>query len=108
MQEDLIKVYSDQTIHQYQSIIQFNYLLLTSLEKGIDAQLEAINSYSHINFEYTKSITNPKSIEDMQSFSVELLKTIEPLNNNPLKDSIKHPDPTQELISDNENIWQII
>lgn len=108
MQEDILQSYSDQAMKQYQSLIQLNSLWLGNLEKGIDIQLDAIDLYTHINFEQAKNIASIKGIEDLQSFSENTTRITESFNERLIKHSEKISDLSKGLISDSENIWQIL
>jgi phasin family protein len=112
MQESFIKAYSDQVMKQYQSMIQLNSFWLTNLEKGIDLQLDALNEYSHITLEQAKNIADFKSFEDLERFHERSSKVSDSLNKRLLKDNKQLTDMTHEmtkdLVSDAENIWQIL
>lgn len=108
MQEDLIKICSDQTSEQFQSIIQLNSLLLTNLEQGVDFQLKAINSCYRINIEHVLNIAEFNGLEDLQNFSKGSSRITESFNK-PLSTDIERATILpQELISDTEHIWQIL
>lgn len=108
MQEDILQSYSDQAMKQYQSLIQLNSLWLGNIEKGIDIQLDAINLCTHINFEQAKNIASIKGIEDLQSFSEETSRINESFNERLVKHNEKITNLSKSLISDSENIWQIL
>jgi phasin family protein len=108
MQEDILQSYSNQAIKNYQSLIQLNSLWLGNLEKGIDIQLDAINLYTHINFEQAKNIVSIKGIEDLQSFSENTARITESFNERLIEHNEKISGISKDLISDSENIWQIL
>ncbi len=108
MQESFIQAYSDQVMKQYQSMIQLNTFWLTNIEKGLDLQIDALNEYSNITLEQAKNIADFKSLEDFESFHARSTKISESLNKRILADNKKLTNLTQEMVSDAENIWQIL
>lgn len=108
MQENSINSYSDQFMKQYQSVMQLNFLLLTSLEKEMDLQMKTINDYSHLIFEQAKNNTDFNNIDYLQHFADEYSRNTTSLTDRCLKGGGKLTELSQEFISDSENIWQIL
>lgn len=87
MQENVINAFTEQAKTMFEPASKFNGLMVESLEKMTEFQLNAIKSYSDIVLGQMKSAASVKDVDTLRSFSSSQAEAAGSINKKVIEDA---------------------
>ncbi len=105
MQENIMNAFTEQTKNFSEPMAKFNSLLVDSMEKMTEFQLNAIKSYASINLGQMKKVADVKDAESLRTFSTSQTEVTATVNKKIMEDAKQISEMANEFKGQVESIW---
>ena len=105
MQENIMNAFTEQTKNFSEPLAKFNSLLVDSMEKMTEFQLNAIKSYAAINIGQIKKVEDVKDAESLRTFSTTQSEVAATVNKKIMEDAKQISEMANDFKGKVESIW---
>ena len=105
MQENIMNAFTEQTKNFSEPLAKFNSLLVDSMEKMTEFQLNAIKSYAAINIGQIKKVADVKDAESLRTFSSSQTEVAATVNKKIMEDAKQISEMANDFKGKVESIW---
>ena len=106
MQENVINAFAEQAKNMYAPLTKFNQLLVDSMEKMTEFQLESVKSYSEIGLGQLRQAAAVKDLDGLKNYSEAQVAAVSTVNKKIIEDAKVLSDMSTEFKQQVEKIFQ--
>ncbi len=100
-----MNAFTEQTKNFSEPLAKFNSLLVDSIEKMTEFQLDAIKSYASINIGQIKKVADVKDAESLRTFSSSQTEVAATVNKKIMEDAKQISEMANDFKGKVESIW---